>query len=142
MVRSNKVVACSGYFDPIHVGHLEYLRRACTLGDKLVVILNTDAQAIEKKGYVFMEFEERKRILEAIKYVDFVIECIDKDGTVCETLRQLKPDIFAKGGDRFASEIPEWRVCDMAGIKIVDGLGKKIQSSSDLVDNSKSTQPE
>jgi len=124
-----KVVAVSGYFDPIHIGHIEYFKLAKALGDKLIVILNNDEQAIVKKGKPFMPLEERKAIIEAIKYVDEVFVSIDKDETICKSLREVKPDIFAKGGDRFAYEIPEARVCRELGIQVIDGVGEKIQSS-------------
>jgi cytidyltransferase-like protein len=130
-------VVISGYFDPIHIGHIEYFKLARKLADKhnakLVVILNNDKQAVLKKGKPFMKASERKIILEAIKYIDEVFISIDKDESVCESLRAVKPDIFAKGGDRFNHEIPESKVCDELGIKMIDGLGKKIQSSSWLI---------
>jgi len=131
------VVAVSGYFDPLHVGHLECMQLAKKLGDKLVVIVNNDEQAISKKGYVFMPLEERVKIIKAIRWVDDVFVSIDKDRTVCKSLEKLKPDIFAKGGDRTADEIPEKEICDKLGIHIVDGLGKKIQSSSSLIKKAK-----
>ena len=130
-------VAVSGGFDPIHVGHIRYFKEAKKLGDKLVVILNSDQFLKNKKGYIFMPFEERKELLESIKYVDEVVRCIDKDQTVCQTLRKLKPDIFAKGGDRNLKNIPEKEVCEELGIKMLFGVGGgKVQSSSWLVDNS------
>lgn len=134
-----KVVAVSGYFDPIHVGHIEYLKLAKQLGDKLVVIVNNDKQAILKKGYSFMNERERMQIVSALSVVDEVILCIDNDLTVCKTLAKIKPAIFAKGGDRYADEIPEAKVCKENGIKIIDGLGKKIQSSSELLRKNKVT---
>ena len=79
-----------------------------------------------------MELEERKTILESIKYVDEVFISIDEDLSVCKSLQAIKPDIFAKGGDRFSGEIPETQICKELGIKIINGLGKKIQSSSSL----------
>ena len=133
-----KIVAVSGYFDPIHIGHIEYLKLAKSLGDTLIVILNNDHQAMLKKGKPFMPLEDRKAILEAIKYVDEVFISIDTDKSVCKSLQAIKPHIFAKGGDRFANEIPEKKICEELGIKIVDGLGEKIQSSSNFynkVDN-------
>ncbi len=126
------IVAVSGYFDPIHVGHIEYFKLAKALGDKLIVILNNDEQAKLKKGNPFMPMEERKKILEAIKYVDEVFVSIDNDKSVCKSLRAVKPHIFAKGGDRFSHEIPEAGVCKELSIQIVDGLGEKIQSSSNF----------
>ncbi|MBT3642651.1 adenylyltransferase/cytidyltransferase family protein [archaeon] len=125
-------VVVSGYFDPIHKGHIEMFEKAKALGDKLIVIMNSDAQAIAKKGKPFMQEDERKTILEAIRHVDEVVISIDKDRSVCETLRMVHPDIFANGGDRFTYEVPETILCRELGIEIVDGLGNKIQSSSDL----------
>ena len=127
------IVAESGYFDPIHIGHIEYLEKAKALGDELIVILNTDSQAIMKKGFVFMPEAERMQILKALCCVDKVVLSIDTDQTQCKTLELLKPDIFAKGGDRYAYEIPETPTCKKYGIKIIDGLGAKVQSSSELV---------
>ena len=127
-----KIVATSGYFDPLHVGHLESLELAKQLGDKLIVIVNSDLQAKLKKGKSFMEQEDRMKIILALKCVDEVFLSIDKDKTQCESLKYLKPNIFAKGGDRMSGEIPESKVCKELGIKIIDGLGKKIRSSSKL----------
>lgn len=128
-----KIIAASGYFDPIHFGHVEYLEKAKKLGDKLIVIINNDKQAYLKKGFEFMPFKERMEIVRALKCVDEVFPSIDEDKTVCKSLEAVKPDIFAKGGDRFSYEIPEKVICDKLGIEIVHGLGDKIQSSSDLV---------
>ena len=127
-----KIVATSGYFDPLHVGHLECLELAKELGDKLVVIVNSDFQAELKKGKSFMAEQDRMKIVSALRCVDEVFLSIDKDKTQCETLKYLKPDIFAKGGDRTSNEIPEAKVCKEFSIKIIDGLGKKIRSSSEL----------
>ena len=127
------VVVTSGYFDPLHVGHIECIHLAKQLGDKLVVLLNNDKQVVLKKGKVFMPLEERKKILEALRDVDEVFVSVDEDESVCKSLEAIRPDIFAKGGDRFNSEIPEAKVCEELGIKVVDGLGEKIQSSSDLI---------
>jgi len=132
-----KVVAVSGYFDPVHEGHIEYFKLAKKLGDRLVVILNSDAQAVLKKGKSFMSEGGRKSVLESLSMVDEVFVSVDKDRSVCESLRRVSPDIFANGGDRFNGEVPEFRVCEELGIKIVDGLGDKIQSSSGLIKESK-----
>jgi len=127
-----KIVAVSGGFDPVHVGHIKHFREAKKLGGKLVVILNSDNFLKKKKGFVFMPFKERREILEGMKYVDKVVAAIDKDQTVCETLRKIRPDIFAKGGDRTLDNIPETNVCDRLKIKMVFGVGgtDKPQSSS------------
>ena len=127
-----KIVATSGYFDPLHVGHLECLELAKKLGDKLIVIVNSDLQATLKKGKSFMNEKDRLKIVSALKYVDEVFLSIDKDKTQCESLRYLKPTIFAKGGDRTRDEIPEAKVCKELNIQIIDDLGAKIRSSSKL----------
>ena len=127
-----KVVAVSGYFDPIHVGHLEYLKMAKSLGDKLVVIINSDYQASLKKGKSFMPEQDRLEIVQALRCVDEVFLSIDKDKSVCKSLEHLKPDIFANGGDRSIEEIPETAVMKKYNIEMVDGLGEKIRSSSEI----------
>lgn len=131
-------VAVSGGFDPVHIGHLNLLRDAKSLGDKLVVILNNDRWLMAKKGFVFMTAEERKAILEAIRYVDEVVITDHPenpaDMSVCEDLEKLKPDIFANGGDRKADNIPEYELCERLGVKMVFNVGGgKTQSSSELV---------
>jgi|TARA_B100002019_G_C21261781_1_gene597154 D-beta-D-heptose 7-phosphate kinase/D-beta-D-heptose 1-phosphate adenosyltransferase len=130
----NKIVkvAVSGYFDPIHIGHLEYLKMAKDLGDYLIVIVNNDYQSNLKKGKSFMNELDRVEIVKALKLVDEVFLSIDKDKTVCKSLEKLKPDIFANGGDRSTEEIPEAEVCVNFNIKMIDGLGDKIRSSSEL----------
>ena len=127
-----KKVAISGYFDPIHVGHLEYISMSKNLGDYLIVIINNNNQCSLKKGKHFMDENDRAKILEAIEGVDEVFISIDQDRTVCKSLEKIKPDIFTNGGDRQNKEIPEALVCKKYGIKLLDGLGKKIRSSSDL----------
>lgn len=127
-----KRVAVSGYFDPIHVGHLEYLKLAKSLGDKLVVIVNNNDQCIMKKGKPFMDQVDRVEIVKCLKMVDEVFLSIDKDRTVCASLEILKPDVFANGGDRSVGEVPESSVCKKYNIQMIDGLGNKIRSSSEL----------
>ena len=129
-----QVIAISGYFDPLHVGHIEYIQKAKALGGKLIAIVNNDKQAKLKKKKSFMPEKERVEILKHIKGVDEVFLSIDIGVSVCESLRAIKPNIFAKGGDRFTDEVPEAHVCKELGIKIIDGLGEKIQSSSELID--------
>lgn len=127
-----KKVAISGYFDPIHVGHLEYIELSKKLGDYLIVIVNNNHQCVLKKGKPFMDEKDRIKIVEAIEWVDEVFLSIDMDKTVCKSLEAIKPNIFTNGGDRTNEEIPESMVCKKYGIDILDGLGKKIRSSSDL----------
>lgn len=132
MNKKLTTVAVSGYFDPIHVGHLEYLQLAKKLGDKLVVIINNNFQAKLKKGSTFMDEKDRMEIVAALRCVDEVFLSIDEDKSVCKSLEYIKPDIFANGGDRSLEEIPETAVMEKYNIKMVDGLGLKIRSSSDL----------
>lgn len=137
-MNNERIVAVSGGFDPIHIGHIRYLKEARKLGTKLVVILNSDNFLTKKKGHYFMSYDERKEVVESIRYVDEVFECIDKDQTVCKSLAQLKPNIFAKGGDRTISNIPEKTICESIGIEMVFGVGGgKIQSSSWLLEKFK-----
>ena len=124
-MKKEVIVAVSGYFDPIHVGHLEYLKLAKNLGNKLIVIINNNLQAELKKGEFFMHEKDRMEIIE-------VFLSVDTDGSVCKSLEIIKPDIFANGGDRSLDEIPETAVMKKYNIKMVDGLGSKIRSSSDL----------
>lgn len=127
-----KTVAVSGYFDPIHVGHLEYLKLSKDLGDKLVVIVNNNYQCVLKKGKPFMDENDRVQIVKSLKMVDEVFLSIDMDKTVCASLEAIKPDIFANGGDRSTREVPESAICKKYNIQMRDGLGDKIRSSSDL----------
>ena len=140
MNKKITVTVCGG-FDPIHVGHLKHFKEAKALGDVLIVILNSDSWLKRKKGYVFMGFKERKEIIESIRYVDKVIPYVEDDtGSVARTLEQLKPDVFAKGGDRSLETLPQSEVdiCKKLGIKLVMGVGgEKIQSSSWLVGKAK-----
>ena len=133
MKNNGKVkIAVSGYFDPIHVGHLEYLKMAKSLGDILIVIVNNNHQCILKKGKFFMDENDRLEIVKAIKYVDEVVLSVDQDKTVCKSLELIRPNIFANGGDRSTDEVPETSVCKKYKIEMVDGLGEKIRSSSSL----------
>lgn len=138
MVSSN--VFISLYADPIHAGHVEYVHLAKALangiGGKLIVCVNNDRQACLKKGRPFMAASERILILEALRDVDIVFESIDEDRSVCESLRYAHSKwgvgVVANGGDRNNGEIPEGVVARELNIKMVDGLGGKIQSSSAL----------
>ena len=134
----NKIVCVSGYFNPLHVGHIEYFEKSKALGNNLFVIVNNDKQSILKKGASFMKEDERLKIIRSLKIVDMAILSIDDDRTVCKTLRAIRPHIFANGGDQFNDKIPEKTICDELNIKLVDNLGEKIQSSSWLLKEDKS----
>jgi len=133
------VVAVSGGFDPIHIGHVEMFYEAKALGDELVVILNNDNWLQKKKGHVFMPELERKEIIEALKPVDRVVltkhKPSDEDVSVCKALEEIKPDIFANGGDRHQHNVPEVATCEKLDCQMVFNVGKrgKVQSSSWLI---------
>jgi len=137
--KKSVVVAVSGGFDPLHVGHIRLFQAAKKLGDKLIVILNNDNWLLAKKGFVFMPEKERKEILESLVGVDKVVLTTHcprtKDMSVCQELQKIKPNIFANGGDRNKKNIPEARTCREIGCKMVFnvGWGGKIQSSSWLL---------
>ena len=128
-----KIIVVSGGFDPIHIGHLRMMKEAANHG-KLTVIINSDDWLKRKKGYVFMPFEERAELISELSCVNNVVMAKDDDRTVCESLRELQPDIFANGGDRGASTTPEARLCKELGIELMyDVGGDKVRSSSKLV---------
>lgn len=140
-MKTPKIVAISGGFDPIHIGHIRYIQESRKLGDRLVVILNNDNWLATKKGAAFMSEHERKEILEAIAGVDEVVLTRhapnDPDRSVCEALREIKPHIFANGGDRKpdGDPVPEVALCTELGIEMHYnvGAGGKVQSSSWLI---------
>ena len=138
-----KAVIVSGYFNPIHKGHLEYFNNSRALADELFVIVNNDAQRALKGSKEFQNQEERMIIVSNIKAVDKAILSVDKDRTVCATLRKIAQEYgneyelsFANGGDQNNDTIPERPVCEEMGISLIDGLGDKIQSSSWLLKKS------
>ena len=135
-----KAVIVSGYFNPIHKGHLEYFNNSRALADELFVIVNNDAQRVLKGSKEFQNQEERMIIVSNIKAVDKAILSVDEDRTVCATLKKIAQDYgseyklsFANGGDQNNDTIPERPVCEEMGISLIDGLGDKIQSSSWLL---------
>jgi len=136
-----KAIIVSGYFNPLHVGHLELLHKAKAEGDLLVVIINSDHQRELKGSKEFMNEEERITIVDNLKPVDYTIISIDQDSTQIETLSYLHGLMnkevtlaFANGGDQNNDSIPEAKICKKLGIELIDGLGDKIQSSSWLLD--------
>ena len=137
-----KAIIVSGYFNPIHKGHIEYFNNAKKLADELFVIVNTDYQRLLKGSKKFQEEDERMIIVSNIKAVDKAILSIDKDRTVCKTLKLIFKNysteyelFFANGGDQNNDTIPERSICEKVGITLVDGLGDKVQSSSWLLKN-------
>ena len=139
-----KVVITSGYFNPVHVGHINLIREAKSLGDFLVVIVNNDRQVRVKGSKYFMPESERMQIIKAMSYVDDVFLSIDGDLPISKSLEYIaekykdKELIFAKGGDRNANNIPESEklVCQKFNIQIANGVGgSKVQSSSWLLSN-------
>ena len=139
MGSKKTIVAVSGGFDPVHIGHVRMFNEAKKLGDMLVVIINNDHWLKKKKGYSFMSESERKEIIDSFSSVDKVVltEHVEntEDMSVCEALMKLKPNIFANGGDRFSHNVPEVSVCQEIGCEMVFniGTGGKVQSSSQLV---------
>lgn len=139
MGKKNAIIV-SGYFNPIHKGHLEYFNNAKALCDELFVIVNSDHQRVLKGSKEFQKEEERMIIVSNIKAVDKAILSIDKDRTVCATLQMIAEKYrsvfelaFANGGDQNNDTIPERPICEKMGITLIDGLGDKIQSSSWLL---------
>ncbi len=138
-----KAIIVSGYFNPIHKGHIELFHNAKLHGDKLIVIVNNDKQRLLKGSKEFMLEKERILILNELKVTDIVILSIDKDSTVCETIEKVYNNYsnlynlyFANGGDQDNKSIPEVSTCNTLGIKLLEGLGDKIQSSSWLLNKS------
>ncbi|MBI3335781.1 MAG: adenylyltransferase/cytidyltransferase family protein [Candidatus Portnoybacteria bacterium] len=135
------IVAVSGGFDPLHVGHVRLFHEAKKFGGKLVVILNNDNWLKKKKGYVFMPENERKEVISALKWVDEVVITSHpknpQDMSVCAELKKVHPDIFANGGDRTKKNIPEVAVCKEMACRMVFNVGRggKVQSSSWLLGN-------
>lgn len=135
-----KAIIVSGYFNPLHKGHLELFEKAKTKGDALWVIINSDLQRELKGSKEFMNQAERLTIVRAIGIVDKAFISIDKDKTQCATLAYLAYKFsseyqlyFANGGDQNNDSIPEVLVCVEKGIGLIEGLGDKIQSSSWLL---------
>lgn len=134
-------VFIAGGFDPIHAGHIDHIIKASSLGNELLVILQNDDALINKKGYCLVPYDDRYTVLNAIKSVDRVVKNIDEDGTCAKTIEQIvssntKLDIFAKGGDRTSTNMPqnELDICKRLGIEIVYGCGDLLNSSSNLVE--------
>lgn len=139
-MMKKKGIIVSGYFNPIHKGHIEYFIKAKEKGDYLFVIVNNDFQRKLKDSKEFMLEEERCFIVEQIKLVDKVFLSIDTDRSVCKSIEKIFTEysnnyelIFANGGDQKIDDIPEYTICKKLGISLIDGLGQKVQSSSWLL---------
>ena len=135
-----KAIIVSGYFNPVHKGHLEYFENAKSIADELFVIVNSDLQRKLKGSKEFQDESERMFIISNFRLVDKTILSIDNDKTVRETIKKIYTDFnkfyelsFANGGDQNNKTIPEKSLCNKLGIKLIDGLGEKIQSSSWLL---------
>lgn len=149
-IMNKTIVVISGYFNPFHCGHLDYIQEAAKLGDKLIAIVNNDDQVRLKGSVGFMSESDRRRIIQSIKGVDEAILSIDKDKSVVETLEMIydmyvsnsilqsgKVElIFANGGDRFDENVPEAKFCSEKNIRTVYNVGgAKTQSSSTLLES-------
>jgi cytidyltransferase-like protein len=135
-----KAIIVSGYFNPIHKGHIEYFQNAKANGDKLFVIVNSDFQRALKGSKEFQDVNERVFIVENLRMVDKCFLSVDKDRTVVESIKMIYNQfgkdhelVFANGGDQNNETIPERPICEQLGIELIDGLGVKIQSSSWLL---------
>jgi D-beta-D-heptose 7-phosphate kinase/D-beta-D-heptose 1-phosphate adenosyltransferase len=140
-----RVVIVSGYFNPIHKGHIEYFENAKSQGDKLWVIVNSDLQRELKGSEEFQDEAERLKIVKSLRVVDKAILSIDEDRTVIKSIAKLvtksishhRKFMFANGGDQTNETIPESEICKLLGVEMIDGLGNKIQSSSWLLNKKK-----
>jgi cytidyltransferase-like protein len=135
-----KAIIVSGYFNPIHKGHIEYFKNAKANGDKLFVIVNSDFQRALKGSKEFQDEKERVFIVESLRLVDKCFLSIDEDRTVVESIKMIFNQFgneyqlaFANGGDQNNDTIPERPICEELGVELIDGLGGKIQSSSWLL---------
>ena len=138
---NRKAVIVSGYFNPLHKGHIEFFHLAKDFGDELFVIINNDIQRALKKSSEFMLEDERLIIVSELAITDKVVLSVDRDNTVSKSLRKIHREYsknyslyFANGGDQNNKTIPEFSVCKELDIKLIDGLGNKIQSSSWLLE--------
>lgn len=135
-----KVIIVSGYFNPLHIGHIEYFHAAKEMGDLLFVIVNNDIQRALKGSKEFMNEKDRLLIISELKVIDKAFISIDEDRTVINSIKKIHDEysdnyelFFANGGDQSNQSIPESKICAELDIKLIDGLGDKIQSSSWLI---------
>ena len=136
---SKKAIIVSGYFNPLHMGHIEYFKLAKKYGDLLFVIVNNDIQRKKKGSKKFMLEDERVIIVSSLKIIDKVFLSVDTDSDVSKTIKNIFENhndlkfAFANGGDQKNDIIPERKICKKLGIELIDNLGDKIQSSSWLL---------
>ena len=137
---NKKLIIVSGYFNPLHIGHIDYFENAKKGFDKLIVIVNNDFQRKLKGSKEFMLEDERVSIINALSITDKVFLSVDKDRSVSKTINKIyllyndEYDIFfGNGGDQSSNNVPENKICKELGVKLIDGLGEKIQSSSWLL---------
>lgn len=123
-------VIVSGYFNPLHGGHLDMIEAAKSLGDYLIVVVNNDHQQLLKKGKIILDEMNRLRLMSALRVVDEVVLAVDTDPPVSKTLREIAMKyegdslIFANGGDRDDQRVvPEAEVCEDLRIDMVFGVG-------------------
>ena len=139
-----KAIIVSGYFNPLHKGHIELFHNAKQHGDHLIVIVNNDDQRVLKGSKEFMPESERLLIINELQVTDTAILSIDTDSTVIKTIEKIHAEysdsmnlVFGNGGDQNNESIPEASVCIKLGIELIEGLGDKIQSSSWLLNKKK-----
>ena len=142
----NKIIILSGGFDPVHIGHIRMFKAAKEMWGTVIVGVNSDLWLSRKKGKPFMLESERIEILKSIKYIDSTLSFNDSDDSACDLIQKViqiynKDDVeifFGNGGDRTSETTPEIEFCNKNNIKMLwDIGGGKIQSSSDLITNSK-----
>lgn len=138
--KKQKAIIVSGYFNPIHKGHIEYFHNARQVADKLIVIVNNDYQRNLKGSKEFMKEDERVMIVKELKIVDYVYLSIDEKKDVSLSIKKINEELsnqyeilFGNGGDQNNDSIPEANICKELNIELIDGLGDKIQSSSWLL---------
>ena len=140
--KKEKAIIVSGYFNPIHKGHIEYFHKARNYANKLIVIVNNDKQRSLKGSKEFMKEDERLLIVKELKIIDYVYLSVDETSDVSNSIKQIHQDLsekyelfFGNGGDQNNETIPESSICKELNIRLIDGLGEKIQSSSWLLNN-------
>lgn len=132
-----RVVIVSGFFNPLHGGHMDMIEAAAEMGDKLTVIVNNDVQQVQKKDKIILDEQNRLRLMKALRVVDEAVLSVDQDMTVINTIERIAEQnqgseiIFANGGDRDSAKVvPEADVCEKYNIKMVFGVGGNNKADS------------